>query len=348
MNEILFPILPYDVVGVDVGKANLGVCRLKLLGFNGRKIRVHIDFWAVRECRAGTQFAQVFSDLIGSLDERQHVVVEQQSRNSTNLVAMADAILATFSAVSSLRQGHSYTCKLVSAANKLKPFEGQGFEFDAHIGNAERDGYRARKDSAEKILTFLLEEMLDDAQAHGDELRLAELEQFIQWYASLRKRDDAADSFLHAFSYMHRVSAKMLARVHGAGALPSASQLAAALGDVKGSRTELDAMLAPEESLRLRVDTLRAKIRESNGARVANGRKRRANKTVAELKDEARALGVKLSGTRAELLERLNTQHPEDLRTMHELKAQCRFYGLKVSGKREDLLARLAEAEKAE
>jgi len=65
--------------------------------------------------------------------------------------------------------------------------------------------------------------------------------------------------------------------------------------------------------------------------------------TVAQLKGRLRRLGMKVSGTKAELIERLSSNSKEEFQSMTvvQLKQQLRELGMKVSGKKADLIDRL-------
>lgn len=67
------------------------------------------------------------------------------------------------------------------------------------------------------------------------------------------------------------------------------------------------------------------------------------NSSVPDLKKKLKALGLPVSGTKDELLLRLQVEATDQL-TVDDIKEQLRALGLPVGGKKEDLVARLQQA----
>lgn len=259
---------PLDVMGIDIGTHNLAMCRLRFI--DNRPIVVWwqmIDLIGLERSIARDACAAIPTALepfAYCINDCPFFAIEQQPHFNPTMVSVSHALITYFHTVNK----HCETY-ISSAQNKLRPFR-----------EAATETYDQRKDSAQSIVG----KMLNDTLAAG--VLVERTTYFAKWFVQLKKRDDAADAFLHAYYSLLQRKKPMKAKTQTIGSL-TIKQLQEQLRDrnlpISGKKSEL----------RERLRTAKA------------GEKGRTKLTMAELKTELKSMGLDTMGTKQDLARRL-------------------------------------------
>jgi hypothetical protein len=257
-----------DVVGIDIGTINLALCRLRWV--QGQPVVVWwqlIDLLGLERGIARDACAALprcLAPYLPCFADCQFFAIEQQPHTNPTMCKVSHALIAYFHTINP--ECETY---ISSASNKLRPF-----------AEAQTDTYDQRKASAQAIVGRLLNETI---KANIEPERHI---QFGRWFAALKKRDDAADAYLHAYYSLRQRQLPRRIKAKTTGSL-NAKQLQEELRErglpVSGKKQEL------RERLRT------AKAGESGKTKLS----------VKQLREELTARGLEATGTKVELAKRL-------------------------------------------
>jgi hypothetical protein len=241
-----------DVTGIDIGTLNLGLCRMRMC--QGRPVVVWwtvIDLLGLENGIAKDACAAIPNALRPWLEcfaDCPQFAIEQQPFYNTTMRMVAHALITYFHTVSTVAAGPNTF--MSAAQNKLKPFE-----------EAEIESYAGRKASAVRAVAT----MLNDAVRDGIEVERHTA--YAKWFAAMKKRDDAADAYLHAYYALVKPKRTAAKTSNALGKL-SVKQLQEQLRErqlpVSGKKQELRERLraAKQAEKPLTLPTLRKKLKE--------------------------------------------------------------------------------------
>lgn len=299
-----------DVVGVDIGFVNLGLCRLRIC--NGRPTIVWwvmIDLLGLQERIARAACANLPRCLRPyevCFNDCPLIVIEQQPQNNPSMRNVAHGLLTYFHTVT--RTEPHLQVVMSAAVNKLKLFHARQNNtvsiagpsaipndnltttVESHIEENADDAYEGRKEDAIEFTTLLLNEWSESLAQ--DPAELERLTWFKSWFNSLEKKDDAADSLLHAYYALHKQ------------------------------------ILSPRKP-------------------EAVGKLAKLN--IAQIQAQLKEFGLPTSGTKAVLKARLRKAKSEaagrSSRSLTELRAELAKLNLDTTGSKKELVVRLSEAQ---
>lgn len=175
-----------DVTGIDIGTINLAFCRIRIC--TGQPVIVWwqvIDLLGLEGGIARDACANLHKCLKPYLQCFQDCplfAIEQQPDFAGTMKNVAHGIVAYLHTVTTAQ------CQtfMSSAQNKLKPFP-----------EAVKEDYGDRKESAVEIMGGVIERRMQELV--GESIESSRHQHFSTWFSGLKKKDDAADAWLHAY-----------------------------------------------------------------------------------------------------------------------------------------------------
>lgn len=258
-----------DVTGIDIGTINLAFCRIRVCNGHPR-----IMWWAVVDLLGlgGGIAREACANLARSLRPHLHqfsdcplFAIEQQPHFNGPMKNVAHGLVAYLHTVSTLENCETF---MSAAENKLRKFTGMVTET-----------YEDRKASAIEILT----ERLGAAVELGHEER-----RWLDWFQSLKKKDDAADAWLHAYYALEKQAVKP----YNSNKPKTISQL-----NVKELQLELSGRGLVKSGTKAQ---LRKRLKVAR-----DGEAGRSGMSLAELRAALTDLGLDVDGNKADLVKRL-------------------------------------------
>lgn len=285
-----------DVTGVDIGFVNLSLCRLRICAGKPTVVWwVLIDLLGLEQRIARAACANIprclrpfevcFSDC-------PLIAIEQQPSFNGPMKNVAHGLLTYFHTVTSLEP----SCQVImsAAVNKLKMFPKTTSDIEPTVvdeNQTDDAAYEERKEDAIEATSNLLEEWIQDLTILLEE-KPAELERlqfYKSWFDSLVKKDDAADSLLHAYYALHKQTTEPRRNENSGNRLAKLN-----IQQLQAQLKEFGLPISGTKAV------LKARLRKAKSA--ASGK---TSQTLTELRSELETLGLDTTGTKKELVLRL-------------------------------------------
>jgi hypothetical protein len=258
-----------DVTGIDIGTINLAFCRIRICGGQPR-----IIWWQVVDLlglgggiarEACANLSRCLKPFLPFFANCPLFAIEQQPSFNGPMKCVAHGLVAYLHTVSTNAQCETF---MSAAQNKLRKFTGLG-----------KETYDDRKITAIEILQTRLKEAI----AAGSEKA-----EWLSWFESLKKKDDAADAWLHAFYALEKQQIKP----YSSHKVKTISQLS-----TKELQQELSSRGLTKSGTKSDLKK-RLKI-------AKDGEAGRSGLSPTELRAALAELGLPLEGTKVQLVKRL-------------------------------------------
>ena len=269
-----------DVTGVDIGTIHLGFCRIRICA--GRPV---IVWWQVIDLLgleggiardACANLHRCLQPYLQCFQDCPLFAIEQQPDFAGTMKNVAHGIVAYLHTVTTV-QCHTF---MSSAQNKLKPFP-----------EAKKKEYDDRKESAIEIMESVIEQRMQELV--GENIEVGRHQYFATWFSGLKKKDDAADAWLHAYYTL----LKQQVKPYQGNKPKTLSQMS-----TKQLQAELKSRGLPHSGTKTQ---LKARLKEAKA-----GESGRTKLTLTQLREELQRLGLNSTGSKVELAQRLyQAQH---------------------------------------